>query len=380
MDQQSKCVLCDDPNSTENPIFTCEDCNVSIHKLCYGITEKPGDFVDVWWCSPCGIGKVGAVCELCWKSGGALKKTTCGNWVHVLCALFTENVIFVNKSRMEPVKILHVSKENRGKKCCFCFENGGICVKCSQPDCEFFFHVTCGQERKCLKENINPKNKKIIFEAFCRQHKPSDSLRRISSLFVMDTLDAGGDEQDTETIDTISISSTCSVEGAHGIENIDSNDEIGGTTSTKSNDSDENDIIHNGSNENSILGCSKIRGNDDSTSSQLENRAGSSNAHTTHELDNALNIDASVLSANDETSNRNFWWDSRYMPKPDDMQAQLHANNEKIDKVNNFEVFYNKKLNGTKCIVSFSRLAEDKNETVAATGFRFANAATAPAV
>lgn len=140
----SKCVVCDDndQDTRDNPIFDCEDCNISTHKLCYGITAKSGN-VDPWWCSPCSIGQYKVACELCSQSGGALKKTKCGHWVHVICALFIEGTIFTNKTRMEPVDISSVLPKNRGQKCVFCSKICGVCCKCSAPNCDYFLHVTC---------------------------------------------------------------------------------------------------------------------------------------------------------------------------------------------------------------------------------------------
>lgn len=170
------CVVCDgnDLATSENPIFICEDCGISVHKLCYGITAQSG-FVDPWWCSPCSLGQYGVNCELCLQNGGALKKTTCGNWIHVVCALFTNGTIFTNTQRMEPVNISNIPRENHGQRCIFCSDARGICSKCSDQNCDFFLHITCGQKQKCLRENTNRKTTKIAFEAFCRHHKPKSS-------------------------------------------------------------------------------------------------------------------------------------------------------------------------------------------------------------
>lgn len=78
MSSNYKCDVCADDETNENPIFVCEECDVGVHMLCYGITV-PDNSTDPWWCSPCSIGRHGTVCALCLKSGGAIKKTTCGN-------------------------------------------------------------------------------------------------------------------------------------------------------------------------------------------------------------------------------------------------------------------------------------------------------------
>lgn len=70
MDQISECSLCQDPETSENPIIACSECNLKVHILCYGI-----ELVDEnWKCSPCTAGASEPVCKLCVQSGGALKK------------------------------------------------------------------------------------------------------------------------------------------------------------------------------------------------------------------------------------------------------------------------------------------------------------------
>lgn len=341
-----QCVVCDDPDSSENPIFICEDCNIGSHMLCYGIATS-SDCVDPWWCSPCSSATYGAVCELCLKAGGALKKTTCGKWVHVLCALFTENVSFVNKNRMEPVNISNVLQENRGKKCSFCSKNCGICCKCSLSNCDNFLHVTCGKENDCLKENINPKNNKIIFEAYCRQHKRTESSRRISSASVVETLEAEGDQHETDrlnhdVIESIDIGSDTSeidpdrAKNDNNIENDDGDGEIGNNRSLKSGDSFAVNLQNDADSPGKISIVGGMKNNNDNGS---DIGAVPSNLSTIHESNDVTNNRSnSVGDADHSVTKTSYWWDYHVVPKKDEMQAELHAKNEKIDKVNIFIV------------------------------------------
>lgn len=183
----SKCVVCTDPETSNNQIFCCSDCEISVHKLCYGIIDE---CIDPWWCSPCNMNQHEPCCELCLKTGGALKKTTCGKWVHVICALFTVGVKFQNKTLMEPVNISKIPTTNRNKKCMFCSKAHGVSCKCTQTNCDGWLHITCAQKANCLKE-VNEKNNKIAFRAYCVEHKPvDDSFRRLSSIFVRESLSA----------------------------------------------------------------------------------------------------------------------------------------------------------------------------------------------
>lgn len=179
MEEDMKCSLCTDPETSENPIITCIGCGLSVHILCYGIESSD----ETWNCSPCEAGASEAVCKLCVQNGGALKKTTCGGWTHVLCALFTEGCDFVDNNVMEPVDISKVSDSKRNKMCVFCKNDRGFSPLCSKHNCKNRLHISCAHKNSCLKEEED-KQKKIKFRAYCSDHKPTSKNRRISSIFV----------------------------------------------------------------------------------------------------------------------------------------------------------------------------------------------------
>lgn len=373
MSSKSQCVICDDPESGDNPIFTCEDCGVGVHMLCYGIKAPSKHCVDPWWCSPCSSGFYGTVCELCLETGGALKKTTCGKYVHVLCGLFSQNVNFVNKCRMEPVNISNISKKHRQQKCVFCHQIRGVCCKCSELNCENFFHVTCAKANNALKEISNPKNNKLVFASYCHMHKTPESSRRISSVFVMTSMmDGDQDEADSGIIEIIGVSSDTSAIGTsyratdvNGDENddrytpkIDSKnkaDPSGLPTTHESSSSksaidgakdgnaietengditrDEHanlksiDIVsgntHNIGNAADGLGeNSTVR----DLANSYSNEIGSSDVATSHEPNYAMD--------NDEEVSNQFWWDYH------ELQAELRSKDEKIEKVEDLTVSF----------------------------------------
>lgn len=183
MDLFNKCSLCADPETSKNSIISCTACDLSVHVLCYGIESISGN----WKCSPCDAGVLGAVCKLCMQNGGALKKTTCGGWVHVLCGLFIDECTFVDKNVMEPVDITNVSDSKSGKTCMFCKSNGGFSPLCSRHKCNNRLHISCAHKNGCLKEDED-KDKKLKFRAYCFDHKPTGTTRRISSVFVRDAV------------------------------------------------------------------------------------------------------------------------------------------------------------------------------------------------
>lgn len=174
------CSVCTDKETEENRIVKCVTCGTKVHMMCYGIPE----FSEEWKCSPCSKGIFNCVCKLCVQLGGAMKQTVCKKWVHVLCALFTDGVIFVDDYQMEPVDISHLSNSKRNKTCAFCEQSNGFCVLCSNSKCKNRLHITCAKQSECLKE-INSKDQTIKFRAYCLEHKPIEkSGRRISAKFV----------------------------------------------------------------------------------------------------------------------------------------------------------------------------------------------------
>lgn len=329
------CVVCDgnDLATSENPIFVCEDCGIDVHKLCYGITAQSGN-IDPWWCSPCGLGHRRAVCQLCLQNGGALKQTTCGHWVHVICALFTDGTIFTNKKRMEPVNISNIPQENHGQNCIFCSEVRGICGKCSAPNCSLFLHITCGQKQKCLKEKTNAKNTKIIFEAYCHQHNPKSS-HRLSSVFVVETLAAKDDLSGQKDDDIIEIDSNCSDESftsgsvVHSATDTSNGSENGVGTGEnvtdhfREGDIDANSTINSGNKTESA------------NSSKDNNAIDVSFVHDTYNNSNVTNNGSTICDADESAgAKKEFWWDYLELRKrEDELEAQLRSKDEKIDKV-----------------------------------------------
>lgn len=174
---QKKCSVCTDPEILDNEIFNCISCKVNVHRLCYGIES---DFDENWKCSPCNEGKKDVTCKLCVKKKGSFKKTVCGGWAHVICGLFTDGCVFENPNSMEPINIAKVSKNKRNKTCVYCNQSCGFCCLCSNSKCNNRIHITCAQNMDGLKEETK-KDGTLKFRAFCGDHKPKTTERRISS-------------------------------------------------------------------------------------------------------------------------------------------------------------------------------------------------------
>lgn len=174
----ASCSICDDEITYENPLYNCSGCELKVHKLCYGIVGNIND----WKCSLCQLNKTNFVkCQLCLQKGGAMKPTVCNKYVHVLCALFTSGVTFLDETLMEPIDISNVSSSKCNKICSFCYSTQGFASKCAHKKCKNRLHVTCAQKQKTLQEVVDSENDTIKFMAFCKDHKPKDSNRRLSS-------------------------------------------------------------------------------------------------------------------------------------------------------------------------------------------------------
>lgn len=121
------CSVCEDDITAENPLYRCTVCGVQVHKLCYGIEEP----IENWKCSPCRLGK-SVSCQLCFQKSGTMKRTKCRRWAHVVCALFTSGVTFLDETTMEPIDISKLPSSKQNKICAFCYNSRGYTSQCCE--------------------------------------------------------------------------------------------------------------------------------------------------------------------------------------------------------------------------------------------------------
>ncbi|KAL7287618.1 hypothetical protein TKK_0018264 [Trichogramma kaykai] len=128
----------------ERALIKCKHCLLIVHDRCYGVQNVSKNTQD-WLCDPCYNAKtLEATCSFCPVKGGALKRATNGQWVHVLCALFS-GAEFKETNTLEPINVIDILRQkDRCKKCKYCHKQEGILVMCEEMDCNEEFHFMCG--------------------------------------------------------------------------------------------------------------------------------------------------------------------------------------------------------------------------------------------
>ncbi|XP_029674201.1 uncharacterized protein LOC115242226 isoform X1 [Formica exsecta] len=124
-----------------NKLLRCRECHVTVHASCYGITILPKDIRN-WACDRCKAGRNDVMCCLCPMFGGPLKRTSDSRWAHILCTLMVPGATFKDSINKDPINVLTIMEDSCHKKCCFCGQDGGACLKCNQ--CTNVFHPSCG--------------------------------------------------------------------------------------------------------------------------------------------------------------------------------------------------------------------------------------------
>ena len=194
------CAVCNEIESTDEQLFCCRHCRLTVHRNCYGIAE--GRSASKWICDMCSNDATGQLstsyeCALCpvrltefelmeppktshkkktdrerdkerlekelvveatelyrrkqdemgrpMDPREPLKKTSGNNWVHVVCAVWTPWIKFGNAKALEPSEGLgSVSIPKQPPACKLCKSATGVCVTCHR--CPSTFHVTCAQQ------------------------------------------------------------------------------------------------------------------------------------------------------------------------------------------------------------------------------------------
>ena len=130
---------------------------------------------------------------MCPLTDGAMKRTSDGDWAHVICALYIPEVSFENNSAMEPIILSKIPSTRYEQICSICIENGrsksdamqGACCECTNKNCSKMFHITCAQQRGFLYEDVRKNT--CQYPIYCHEHQPKFSvgIRRRTSFFFL---------------------------------------------------------------------------------------------------------------------------------------------------------------------------------------------------
>ncbi|XP_077500831.1 lysine-specific demethylase 4C-like isoform X3 [Amblyomma americanum] len=139
-----------DADVTSSELLVCSSCSVCVHAHCYGVTMPVCK--ETWKCDRCAVQPLSVECCLCSLRGGALKQTTHGRWVHLVCALLVPEVHLVDPRARSPIDVLRVTPQRARLRCTFCHKlrdrlgcplESGACIQCASGKCTTAFHVTC---------------------------------------------------------------------------------------------------------------------------------------------------------------------------------------------------------------------------------------------
>jgi len=217
------CAVCGDGMSEDaNQIIYCDGCDLAVHQQCYGVPYIPEGS---WKCERC-LSDTPAECVLCHDRTRhqALRRTTTGEWVHVLCALWAPHtrLSFIQGpgeiEYLDSIDISRITQGDRQTVCYICNTPGGVCTHCCQPGCSKGFHATCGRAAKLhmrcsipeiVKENALFDKEKCRmmpappapcsfgkYRSWCAEHKPIGRPPGRRKSAVLSTSNGSGDEED----------------------------------------------------------------------------------------------------------------------------------------------------------------------------------------
>ncbi|XP_070563071.1 lysine-specific demethylase 4A-like [Ptychodera flava] len=157
-------------------VLQCASCKVAVHASCYGEFEATNQSTGEWQCRRCASGALDSICCLCCIRGGALKPTTDGRWVHMVCAVAVPDVSFENVGLREPVDVTKIRPARMKLRCFYCHsivrseKTVGACIQCSIGKCCMSFHVTCATSAGVTME---PADWPFSVYVTCRKHNNS---------------------------------------------------------------------------------------------------------------------------------------------------------------------------------------------------------------
>ncbi|EEY57028.1 uncharacterized protein PITG_10591 [Phytophthora infestans T30-4] len=132
-------------------------------------------------------------CQLCPHRGGAYKRTTCGQWVHVQCFLWIPE-FRVEQGRDDMLVLGNLSRLDPDRKtldCSLCHSRkGNGIIQCAHKRCLAAFHVSCAAFAHYRMDQLDPPKDEdrdcgTLFLAYCPLHRnstaPPSQPTRVSS-------------------------------------------------------------------------------------------------------------------------------------------------------------------------------------------------------
>ncbi|XP_047317606.1 histone-lysine N-methyltransferase ATX2-like [Impatiens glandulifera] len=190
-----KCNVCHMDDEYEDNLFLqCDKCRMMVHARCYGELE-PVDGV-IWLCQLCrpDAPKAPIRCCLCPVIGGAMKRTTDGQWAHLACAIWIPETCLSDIKKMEPIYGIDIINKDRWKLlCCICGVAYGACIQCSSTACRVAYHPLCARAEGLCEEladegkylnmpmDVDEDEQCIPLFSFCKKHRPVGNGRSRSN-------------------------------------------------------------------------------------------------------------------------------------------------------------------------------------------------------
>ncbi|PIC41225.1 hypothetical protein B9Z55_008720 [Caenorhabditis nigoni] len=178
-----ECDVCRDVDTdgSEEMIY-CDSCNICVHETCGGVRTVP---TGGWKCLKCRFSRQGPApnCIFCPALGGSMTHSADKRlWAHHSCALFVKQIEFEDAEDRAPIKFVEKVEEHQYReKCCVCDTKQGVCVKCSDEECEMTFHVCCALRAGCqvvVKEKLDHSGMDYIHK--CHRHSEPENNRRLA--------------------------------------------------------------------------------------------------------------------------------------------------------------------------------------------------------
>ncbi|XP_015694147.1 uncharacterized protein LOC102713003 isoform X1 [Oryza brachyantha] len=174
------CDICMRCETVLNRIFVCSSCKAAVHLDCYWSVTNPAG---PWKCELCqempsdavagsqsdcnGAKPCLAQCDLCNGTSGAFRKTIKGRWVHSFCAEWLLESMFTRGqcNAVDGMESLPKDKDT----CSICHHNVGVCLKCSNVDCQITFHPACARDAGFYMDTKKV-GSMLRHKAYCGKH------------------------------------------------------------------------------------------------------------------------------------------------------------------------------------------------------------------